>query len=112
MENNIDISIYIFREGEHYVAYCPSFDVSSTGTDYLDAVKNFYECLQLHLDCCASAGTLADDLRAHGWRVGDDGKLVPPSFSSLSLKPEMSALLAGSQNYERIVTPMHIQATA
>ena len=47
-----DVDVYIFREEEHMTAYCPSLDLATTGTDFQDAVKNFYECLQLHVELC------------------------------------------------------------
>ena len=50
-------------------AYCPSLDLATTGTDFQDAVKNFYECLQLHVECCMKMGTFEEDLKEHGWKV-------------------------------------------
>lgn len=74
-----DVDVYIFREEEHMTAYCPSLDLATTGTDFQDALKNFYECLQLHVECCLEMGTFKEDLKEHGWKVSKK-KIVPPSF--------------------------------
>ena len=67
--NNTDyqfvISFYVFQEGDVQIAYCPSLDLSTSGTDYIDAVKNFYECFQLYIESCLEMGTLTADLKAH-----------------------------------------------
>lgn len=62
-----DVDVYIFKEEEHFTAYCPSLDLATTGTDFQDAVKNFYECLQLHVECCIEMGTFEEDLKEHGY---------------------------------------------
>lgn len=64
-----NVDVYIFEEGDHLTAYCPSLDLATTGTDFQDALKNFYECLQLHVECCMEMGTFEEDLKEHGWRV-------------------------------------------
>lgn len=110
-KTQFDISIYVFREADYYVAYCPALDLSTSGTDYIDAVKNFYECLQLYVDSCTAMGTLADDLRAHGWQLKGD-TIVPPAFRTLLDKPQMADLLDGGSSFERIVTPMQMPAIA
>ena len=58
-----NVDVYIFKEGEHMTAYCPSLNLATTGTDFQDAVKNFYECLQLHVECCMEMGTFEEDLK-------------------------------------------------
>ena len=56
-------------------------------------------------------GTLWDDLRDHGWKVTEK-KLTPPPFSRLVRKPEVSRLLGGHINYEKVSAPMRIAAMA
>ena len=51
-----NVDVYIFNEQDHLTAYCPSLDLATTGTDFQDAIKNFYECLQLHVECCLEMG--------------------------------------------------------
>ena len=81
------------------------------GKDYSHAVKNFFECFQIYVETCLELGTLWDDLRDRCWKVTEK-KLTPPAFSRLIRKPEMSKLLGGHINYEKVSTPMRIAAMA
>ena len=114
VDNNrfrFDVDVYIFKEGEHLTAYCPSLDLATTGTDFQDAVKNFYECLQLHMECCMEMGTFEEDLKEHGWKVSEK-KIVPPSFRTQLRNRQLSGLLQSNTNYERISAPVRIAAHA
>ena len=106
-----DVDVYIFKEEEHMTAYCPSLDLATTGTDFQDAVKNFYECLQLHVECCMEMGTFEEDLKEHGWKVSPQ-RVVPPSFRTQLRRPQLAGLLQSNTNYERISAPVRIAALA
>ena len=106
-----NVDVYIFKEENHLTAYCPSLDLATTGTDFQDALKNFYECLQLHVECCMEMGTFEEDLKEHGWRVSQK-RLVPPSFLTQLKRPQLSELMRSNTNYERISAPVRIAALA
>ena len=106
-----NVDVYIFKEEDHLTAYCPSLDLATTGTDFQDALKNFYECLQLHVECCMEMGTFEEDLKEHGWRVSQK-RLVPPSFLTQLKRPQLSELMRSNTNYERISAPVRITALA
>ena len=110
-EYRFAIDYYVFRENDYMIAYCPSLAISTSGKDYTDAVKNFYERFQIYVDTCLEMGTLWDDLKNHGWKVTEKA-LNPPAFSKLVRKPEVSKLLGGHLNYEKVTTPMRISAMA
>ena len=95
----------------YQIAYCPSLDISTSGKDYGDAVKNFFERFQIYMETSLEMGTLWDDLRDHGWKVTEK-KLILLSFSRLVRKPEVSRLLGSHINYEKVSTPMRIKAMA
>ena len=61
-----NVDIYIFKERENYISYCPSLDICSSGVDFNDALKNFYEAFELYADYWVENGTLEEDLVAHG----------------------------------------------
>ncbi len=61
------IQYYIFKADGIYIAYCPALDMTSSGEDMNDVVKQFYEHFQLYVECCIEDGTLMDDLKSHGW---------------------------------------------
>lgn len=106
-----NVDVYIFREADHLTAYCPSLDLATTGTDFQDAVKNFYECMQLHVETCMEMGTFEEDLKEHGWKVSEK-RLVPPSFRTQLRRPQLSELMQSNTNYERISAPVRIAAFA
>lgn len=106
-EYRFSLCFYVFQERELHIAYCPSLDISTSGRDFNDAVANFYECLQLHVESCVEAGTLEDDLLAHGWRLRAK-TVTPPNFSTLMKKREMRELMAGNIGFEKVVAPARI----
>ena len=55
-EFRLNVDIYVFREGENYISYCPSLDICSSGKNFNDAVK---------ADYWTEHGTLEADLKAH-----------------------------------------------
>ncbi len=106
-----NVDVYLFNEQGHMTAYCPSLDIATTGTDFQDAIKNFYECLQLYVECCLEMGTFEEDLKEHGWKVGEK-KIVPPTFRTLLRRPQLSALMQSNTNYKRISAPIRIATLA
>ena len=108
MEYRFQLVFYVFQEDGVYIAYCPSLDMSTSGKNFNEAVGNFYERFQLHVECCMEYGTLYDDLIAHGWKLRKKN-IFPPTFSALMKKPEMKKLLGSNLSFERIVTPWKIQ---
>lgn len=78
---------------------------------YNEAVGNFYECFQMHIECCVEYGTLYDDLIAHGWKMREKS-ITPPTFATLMKKPEMKKLMDSSLSFERVVTPARLPAFA
>lgn len=102
-----NVDIYVFRERENYISYCPSLDICSSGKDFNDAVKNFYEAFELYADYWTEQGTLEADLKAHGWEV-EAHSAKPPRPKSLLERPMFSELLAGDASFERIVSPVRI----
>lgn len=103
----LSIDIYVFRERENYISYCPSLDICSSGKDFNDAVKNFYEAFELYADYWTEHGTLEADLKAHGWEV-EAHSAKPPRPQMLLDRPMFSDLLAGDTAFERIVSPVRI----
>ena len=68
-EYRFDLGFYVFPENDYQVAFCPSLDISTTGKDFNDAVRNFYERFQIYIETCIEMGTLREDLMAHAWAV-------------------------------------------
>lgn len=110
-EYRFSIEFYVFQEGEDYIAYCPSLDISSSGNDFNDAVANFYECFRTHVEWCVEHGTLIDDLIEHGWKKKKD-TIMPPSFTAMLKKKEVRDLLGGRKAYEKVIVPAKVSMPA
>ena len=103
----LNVDIYVFRERENYISYSPSLDICSSGKDFNDAIKNFYEAFEMYADYWIEHGTLEEDLKAHGWEV-KSSKIKPPQPKFLLDRPMFSDLLSGDASFERIVSPIRI----
>ena len=101
------LEFFFFHENGLQIAYCPSLDISTSGTTFNEAVGNFYEMFQLYIECCVKNNTLLDDLLAHGWKL-QKKQMQPPTFSVLMKKPEMKKLMGGKIGYEKVVAPARI----
>jgi len=104
-----NVDIYIFKERENYISYCPSLDICSSGVDFNDALKNFYEAFELYADYWVENGTLEEDLVAHGWKVVAH-TAKPPCPQTLLDRPMFNELLSGDTGFERVVSPVRIAA--
>ena len=103
-EYRFSVGVYVYQDETGYIAYCPSIDLTTTGSTFNEAVANFYEAFQLHMECCIEYGTLWDDLQAHGWRI-TKSDLIPPKFSVLMKKEEMKRLMNSDKGYEKLIVP-------
>ena len=68
----ISVSVYLFKEGDTYIAYCPSLDLSGYDTTEETAKKDFEYILKDWLKTQAENNTLKKDLELHGWRMGNN----------------------------------------
>lgn len=110
-EYHFSIEFFVFVENGIYIAYCPSLDISTSAENFNEAISNFYEMFQSHMDWCITNNTLWADLSAHGWRV-KKREIVPPKFSQLMRKPEMKRLMDSRIGFEKVVSPVRIPAMA
>lgn len=101
LQYRFNIQYYIFKSEGHYIAYCPALDMTSSGEDVNDVIKQFYEHFQLYVEWCIESDTLIDDLKEHGWKI-DGVKLLQPSFKDLMEKPDFKELMESDTEYERL----------
>lgn len=102
-----NIEFYVFAQDGQNIAYCPSLDLSTSGTTFNDAVSAFYECFQLYIESCIDSGTLLEDLAANGWKA-TRRTLRAPSFAAQLRKPELRRLVNSGIGFEKIVAPAQI----
>lgn len=102
---NVDLIVY--QEDGRYIAQCPALDLASSGENYIEAIQNFYEAFQLHVECCIEMGTLLEDFRNHGWAISANA-IEPPRLSVLAQKDTMKQLLDSDVKFDRVKAPINI----
>lgn len=73
---NLQIPVFMFKEGNTFVAYTPALDLSSCGSTLEEAQNNFKDAVSLFLNELEEMGTLDKVLVKLGWK-----KLRVPSPS-------------------------------
>jgi len=83
----LKLSVLVFQEGDYYVAFCPSLNLSSYGGSIDEAKEGFDEAMQIYLDACKEDGTLHKDLVKNGWvfSIENNKKVEPPSMVELNI---------------------------
>ena len=61
------IQVLFYKEREEFIAYAPALDLSSCGSTFEEADKNFEEAKNIFLTECDKKGTLPEALAACGW---------------------------------------------
>jgi hypothetical protein len=77
------VPVVFLKEGETFVAHCPVLDLSSCGSTFDEAAKNFDEIMDIFLEECLEKGTLATVLESCGWQSkGEKSKrqFSPPHY--------------------------------
>ena len=65
----VSVSVYVFKEGDVFVAYCPSLDLSGYDRTEEAARNDFEYHLQEYVKFQIQHETLDKDLVRHGWEV-------------------------------------------
>jgi len=79
---DISFDTHIFKEGDTYIAYVPTLDLSSCGATDDEARKNIRDAVRGFLASSEALGTLSEVLGEAGYRQeGDDWRA--PEFVSL-----------------------------
>jgi predicted RNase H-like HicB family nuclease len=84
----LQLSILVFQEGDYYVSYCPSLELSSYGESVQEAKEGFDEVMQVYLEESQKHGTLHDDLIKHGWKftvINKHKNVEPPAQVELNI---------------------------
>jgi len=85
----VKLSVAFYREGSKFVAYCPSFDISTFGDSLEEAKHNFEELVDLFVDETLRMGTLDKVLGNLGWKkvIHPKPRWVPP-YQQVATIPE------------------------
>lgn len=81
------LTIKIWPEGKHYIAYSPELEVASQGKTPKEALRKVQEAIEGFLEEAKKMGTLEDILRSSGFAKKEkiwEAPLI--SFSPLEVK--------------------------
>lgn len=73
----ITVGVYLFKEDNCYIAYCPSLDLYGYDTDKEKAKDDFNYNLRNWLKTQMDNGCLKEDLMSHGWKLTSGGGKEP-----------------------------------
>ena len=90
----ISVSLFVFKEGDTYIAYCPSLDLSGYDLTEESARADFDYMLSDYLSNQLRNGTLRADLALHGWKVG----------KAKGNEPDLSDMLDMNEQLRKLVT--------
>ena len=89
----ISVSLFVFKEGDTYIAYCPSLDLSGYDLTEESARSDFDYMLADYLNEQLRNGTLRNDLALHGWKLG----------KMKGNEPELSDMLGMNEQLRKLV---------
>jgi predicted RNase H-like HicB family nuclease len=83
----LQLNVLVFQQGDYYVAYCPSLNLSSYGDTIEEAKIGFDEVMEAYLEDCKENGSLHEDLIRNGWNVNiqNHKKAEPPAMVELNI---------------------------
>ena len=61
--------MYIFKEDNAFIVYCPALDVSAYGDTEIQAKEAFESVFESTLKYMLNKKTLKEDLIKHGWEI-------------------------------------------
>ena len=67
IQMDLTVPAEVWRDGNHFVSFCPPLDVYSQGPDEKAALDNLVEALQLFIGSCIDRGTLDQVLKDCGF---------------------------------------------
>lgn len=85
---SVKVSVFIFKDGKSWIAFCPSLDLSGYATTEKGAKKDFTWMLQDWLNTQISSKSLEQDLKQQDWIVGK-GKWSEPDVKELLSKNDL-----------------------
>lgn len=83
----LQLNVLVFQQGDYYVAYCPSIELSSYGDTIEEAKNGFDDVMNNYLETSQKNGTLHSDLLSHGWQlnIDNDKNAAPPQMIELNI---------------------------
>lgn len=98
---NVGLSMYIFKEEDVFIVYCPALDMSAYGDTEQQAKKAFEDVLEESLKYMLNKSTLKQDLINHGWKLKSlkQKKIKAPSIEEMMKKNSSFRELINKKEY-------------
>lgn len=108
----VTLDVYIFMDGDVYIAYSPALDLSGYGETEEEAKTSFSIVIEEYISYGLTMHTLIKDLRAHGWKVRSikQRKISAPSFDTLIQNNDMFRDILKNKEYRKISEPFPVIA--
>ena len=83
---SMQVGVITFKDDNVFHVYCPSLNLIGCGYTEKEADESFNIVFEEYIRYTTENNTLIDDLKSCGWKMQDNGKLIPPKISeSLTL---------------------------
>lgn len=104
---SVTLDVYVFMDGDSYIAYSPALDLSGYGDSEEAAKDSFSIVMDEYITYGVSRRTLVKDLRAHGWKVKSlkQRKMSAPSFDTLLQSNETFKDILENKEYRKVAEP-------
>ena len=98
---NVCLNMYLFKEDESYIVYCPALDMSAYGNSEEHAKKSFEDIFTITIKYMLDKNTMKDDLISHGWQIKSlkQRKIKAPSFETMLERNESFREILENKEY-------------
>lgn len=109
---NVTLDVYVFVDGDSYIAYSPALDLSGYGDSEQSAKDSFSVVMDEYIRYAVSQKTLVKDLRAHGWRVRSvkQRKMAAPTFDAMVKSNSTFKDILENREYRKVSQPFPVIA--
>ena len=110
----VQLSLYVFEEGEHTIVYCPALDISGYGSNEDAAQDDFKAVMTEYFRYIIQKKTVREDLTRMGWTVKKSlhKKMTPPTDEEVMKMNESFSELMKTNPIKRLSEPIQIPAFA
>lgn len=104
---SVTLDVYVFMDGDSYIAYSPALDLSGYGYSEDEAKQSFSIVMDEYISYGLSRRTLVKDLRAHGWKVRSlkQRKMSAPSFDVMLRSNDVFKDILEHKEYRKVSEP-------
>jgi len=78
--SSLKVDVITYSGDNSIIAYCPSLELVGCGYTENEALESLNIVLEEYIRYTTELGTLIEDLKEHGWKIKNGGKLTPPKM--------------------------------